>query len=86
MQEGDIKTAMEKLQQYNEDYQAAMAHDLDEMGNPSKQYNVNPESVQKRATRAHEAMTMAMGPRVRKKIRPHLQDLIRRGAVATGTG
>ena len=59
-----------------------MKHDMDNMATPSKQYNINIESVYKRALRAHDAMGLTTGPRVRKSVRPEIQRRIMEGAIA----
>jgi len=82
MKRGDLSSAQNNLQKYYEDYLKVLKHDMDNMATPSKQYNINIESVYKRALRAHEAMGLITGPRVRKAVRPEIQRRIMEGAIA----
>jgi hypothetical protein len=81
MKKGDLSSAQNNLQKYYEDYLKVLKHDMDNMATPSKQYNINIESVYKRALRAHEAMGLITGPRVRKAVRPEIQRRIMEGAI-----
>jgi len=82
MKKGNLSSAQNNLQKYYEDYLKVMKHDMDNMATPSKQYNINIESVYKRALRAHDAMGLTTGPRVRKSVRPEIQRRIMEGAIA----
>jgi hypothetical protein len=82
IKKGNYSSAQNNLQKYYADYMDVLRHDMDNMATPSKQYNINIESVYKRALRAHEAMGLITGPRVRKAVRPELQRRIMEGAVA----
>ena len=82
VKKGNLSSAQNNLQKYYRDYLKVLRHDMDNMATPSKQYNININSVLKRAQRAHDAMSLVTGPRVRKKVRPEIQRHIMEGAVA----
>ena len=81
MQEGDFDTAMDNYQEYLKDYLHVMNHDLDNMSTPSKQYNINPSTIEKRAMRSQDPMGMQTSSRVRKSVRPEIQRLIQEGVI-----
>ncbi len=81
MQEGDFDTAMDNYQEYLKDYLHVMNHDLDNMSTPSKQYNINPSTIEKRAMRAQDPMGVQTSSRVRKSVRPEIQRLIQEGVI-----
>ena len=81
MKKGNLSSAQNNLQKYYNDYLKVLKHDMDNMATPSKQYNINIESVYKRALRAHEAMGLITGPRVRKAVRPEIQRRIMEGSI-----
>mgnify|MGYP001220698249 FL=1 len=58
-----------------------MNHDLNHMSTPSKQYNINPKTIEKRALRAQDPMGQGMSSRVRKAVRPEIQKGIREGYI-----
>ena len=83
VQNGNLSSATNNMQQYYEDYLKAMQHDIDNAATPSKQYNLNLKSIYKRALRAHDALSLTTGPRVRKSVRPEIQRHVLEGAVAS---
>jgi len=83
IQNGNLSSATNNMQQYYEDYLKAMQHDIDNAATPSKQYNLNLKSIYKRALRAHDALSLTTGPRVRKSVRPEIQRHVLEGAVAS---
>ena len=83
VQNGNLSSATNNMQQYYEDYLKAMQHDIDNAATPSKQYNLNLKSIYKRALRAHDALSLTTGPRVRRSVRPEIQRHVLEGAVAS---
>ncbi len=83
IQNGNLSSATDNMQKYYEDYLKVMQHDIDNAATPSKQYNINLKSIYKRALRAHDALSLTTGPRVRKSVRPEIQRYIMEGAVAS---
>ena len=81
LKDGDIDTAMDSYQEYLKDYLHVMNHDLNHMSTPSKQYNINPKTIEKRALRAQDPMGQGMSSRVRKAVRPEIQKGIREGYI-----
>ena len=84
MQSGDFERAMDYLDDYNAAYQKALRHDADNTDRPDKQYNINPETVFKRVARTQGALGQQTGPRVRKSVRPIIQEGIDKGFIPTG--
>ena len=83
MKDGDIDTAMDAYQEYLKDYLHVSNHDLNNMATPSKQYNINLKTIEKRAERTQDAMGQNLSSRIRKNIRPELQQKMRDGAIPT---
>ena len=84
MQSGDFERAMDYMDDYNAAYQKALRHDADNTDRPDKQYNINPETVFKRVARTQGALGQQTGPRVRKSVRPIIQEGIDKGFIPTG--
>jgi len=79
--DGDYDGAMEDYQDYLQDFLHVTNHDLSNMSNPSRQYNINIDTVQKRASKYLNSMGMETSTRVRKSIRPQIQRLIQEGVI-----
>ena len=72
LQDGRPTDASEYLQNYLQDYLHVVQHDIDNIGEPSRQYRINPQTALKRAFRMIPDPFMNIGPRVPKAVQHEL--------------
>ena len=80
MRKGKVSKAMDNYRKFLQDYQRVTQHDLRNQSNPSKKYNINFSTINKRALRSL-GLTEQAGPRVRKDVRREIDEGRRRGYI-----
>ena len=80
MRKGKVSKAMDNYRKFLQDYQRVTQHDLRNQSNPSKKYNINFSTINKRALRSL-GLTEQAGPRVRRDVRREIDEGRRRGYI-----
>tara|TARA_R100001132_G_C3254991_1_gene80849 strand:- start:70 stop:1098 length:1029 start_codon:yes stop_codon:yes gene_type:complete len=80
MRKGQVSKAMKNYREFLRDYQKVTQHDLRNQSNPSKKYNINFSTLNKRALRSL-GLSEQSGPRVRKDVRREIDMGRRRGYI-----
>lgn len=80
MRKGQVSEAMKNYREFLRDYQKVTQHDLRNQSNPSKKYNINFSTLNKRALRSL-GLSEQSGPRVRKDVRREIDMGRRRGYI-----
>ena len=85
MRQGKVSKAMDNYRKFLQDYQRVSQHDLRNQSNPSRKYNINFSTINKRALRSL-GLTEQAGPRVRKDVRREIDEGRRRGYIPSVQG